>query len=143
MGHPNDGEITATIDDFWEAVGVDADDVVVSPYRRETKRDIDVCQDLPEGDRWIAFRTAQLPGDLHPQDRLWAQANAHFEEEGFTVRRYRMPLSNGLLLRAKNDELAVYLDVASNGFTDIRVVGGPCGPMMMDGEPPRGSEPID
>lgn len=142
MGHPRDDEITATIDDFWDAVRVRSDDVHTSPYARETKRDIVACQDLDEDDRWIALRSSQVPGERYEQEQIWERANVHLEERGFDISRYRWPLSGGLGLRAVNDELAVYVDVDSNGYTHLEVVSGPCATRMGE-ELPEATEPID
>jgi hypothetical protein len=139
---PGDGAIRGVIDGLWEATGVDRGRVVTSPYRRETKRDVARCADLPdESDRWIAYRTSWVPGEVHTQDDLFEPGATYLEDEGFTVARYHQPASGTLALRAERDDLVVYLDVQDNGYAHAEVIAGPCAPLIAD-EPPRHAEPL-
>jgi hypothetical protein len=139
---PGDGAIRGVIEGLWEATGVDPGRATTSPYRRETKRNVARCADVPdEDDRWIAYRTSWVPGDLYTQDELFEPGAAHLEEEGFAVARYRQPASGTLNLRAERDDLVVYLDVQDNGYAHLEAIAGPCAPLIAD-EPPRHAEPI-
>lgn len=139
---PRADEIQSTIEGLWEAAGVDLHDTTWSNYSWQSTRDRVGCADLPdEDDRWIASRASSVAGELYPQDQVFDGVNAHLEEGGFRIDRYRYPGSNRLSLRAEADELVVFVDVERNGFTNIDVIAGPCA-TFMGREPPRASEPI-
>lgn len=143
MDHPRDGEITSTIDDFWEAVAVDGDDVTTSPYANDNKDGTVGCDQLPEDDRWIAYRTSQLPGELYDQDQLWERGNRYLEENSFELSRFSDPDSTAVLsARAEKDDLVVYFDVQDNGYAHLEVVSGPCATRMGQ-DTPTGMVPID
>ena len=139
---PRAGEIRSTIEDLWREAGVDLDDTTWTDYTwQSTPHEVGCADTRDEDDRWIAFRKSNLAGELYSQDGIWDGVNAHLEDGGFGIQRYRQPGSGGLTVRAERDELVVFVDVSRNGSTHIDVIAGPCASFMGQ-EPPTASEPI-
>lgn len=139
-------QIQAVTTALWEALGVDPSVVSTGPHARRHRRDNTACQDLPPEDRWIAYRTSELGGDLYDRHDLWTRGIAYLQAQGFEdIRRYRPqhdPETGPYKARATRHGLVVHLDVSANGATHIEVIAGPAAPHLTPANP-HNFTPID
>lgn len=125
---PRDGEISATIDAVWQAIGADPAEVTVAEYAYTFAPDHAGCADLPRDDRWFGQRgsSARLTG-LTPA-RIEDGVVEHLESEGFDVERYRSthPDSPLRAFLASRDDVVVDGMFNPDGYTTVNVRSGPC-----------------
>ncbi|MGH9116604.1 MAG: hypothetical protein ACRD0A_01610 [Acidimicrobiales bacterium] len=127
---PRDGEIRATIDAVWAAVGVGRDDPYVGAYVYTFEPDNTACADLAREDRWFGARGSSVAPGLVDQQTAESAITGLLEGEGFTVERYRSthPASVVRTYRAVRGELVVFGFLNGDGATDVNVRSGPCAP---------------
>lgn len=123
---PGKGDITAEIDAIAADLGV-ADDISVQGYRVERGIDADACPDADE--RWVASRSATVPGDLLTRDQVVDGLVARYEPLDARLRLFRdtTGADNVVLLVLDAERgYAVKANVSRDGRTSLHLRHSPC-----------------
>lgn len=133
---PRADAIAETTDGVWAAAGVAHGAVRRGDVGRRTYRTTAACADLPEDDRWASTATSRIGPDAATQTALLDGAMAYLDGRGFTVDRYRSTGSETrqLVASSASDEQSIELFVEGDGTSTLRVLAGPCAPLLA--EPP-------
>lgn len=111
-------------DGVWTAAGV-ADHVYGLPADRRDAGSDRRAAALPASDRWFVVGGGRLAGGVRVQAELLAAIDAHLDEHGYAVERFRDQDTAGRVLRATGDDVAVVLTVEGDGLALLEVYAGP------------------
>lgn len=125
---PGKGTVTDELSAIWSDLGVDPDDAALQGYGVDRDVDSAACADLDGDDRWIARRSAILPGGLVTRDEVIAGLAERYRSAA-TIRLFRADggATNAFLAVLDTERrIAVRAHIDGDGRTSVQVRHSPC-----------------
>jgi hypothetical protein len=128
LGDPGKGTVTDELSAIWTDVGADPDEAALQGYGIDRDVDSAACADRDGDDRWIARRSAILPGGIVTQDAV-IDGLARRYRSASSVRLFRATGgATNVFLSALDTErrIAVRAHIDGDGRTSVQVRHSPC-----------------
>jgi hypothetical protein len=128
LDDPGKGTVTDELSAIWAELGVGSDEAALQGYGVDRDVDSAACADLDGDDRWIARRSAILPGGIITQDAVIAGLADRYRSAA-TVRLFRADggATNAFLAVLDTERrIVVRAHIGGDGRTSVQVRHSPC-----------------